>query len=63
MDKSLLDRLIRVADNLHDIEGDLIRINAKYPYEPALVYKLGVELDCLDAILDQLHAETKNHAD
>ena len=52
--ESLLKRLILVEYNLRDIESDLIRINAKYPYAPAFVYKLGVELDCLSAIIDQL---------
>lgn len=55
MDKKLLDRLILIEDNLRDLERDLI--NAKYPYKPALVYKLGVELDILAAIIDQLRTE------
>ena len=58
MDKKLLDRLILVEDNLRDLERDLIKINDKYPCEPALVYKLGVELDILAAIIDQLKAES-----
>ena len=57
MNKKLLERLILVEDNLRKVESDLIRINAKYPYEPALVYKLGLELDILRSIIDYLKQE------
>ena len=59
MEKKLIDRLIIVADDLRGIEADLMRINAKFPYEPAVVYKLGVELDILDSIIDGLQREIK----
>lgn len=57
MNKKLLERLILVEDNLRDIESDLIRINTKYPYEPALLYKLGLELDILHSVIDYLKQE------
>ena len=57
MDKMLIERLNVVYENLRTLEGDLIRINRKYPYEPALVYKLGVELDVLETLIDGFERE------
>lgn len=55
MTKKLIDRLIIVADNLRDIEGDLMRAYGKqYPSAQILIGGLGIELDILDSIIDTL---------
>lgn len=60
MGKKLIERLIIVADNLRDIEGDLITACGKqYPPAQILIGKLGIELDILDSIIDGLEREIK----
>lgn len=59
MNKMLIERLNVVYENLRTLEGDLIRINKKFPYEPALVYKFGVELDVLETLIDGFKQEIK----
>lgn len=59
MNKQLIERLVVVYENLRTLEGDLIRINGKFPYEPALVYKFGVELDVLETLIDGFKREIK----
>ena len=60
MDKKLIDRLIIVADNLRDIEDDLMIDCARgFTRYQDLISKLGIELDILDSIIDGLQQEIK----
>ena len=58
MDKKLLERLMLVADNLHDIKDELFSIRDA----PILNIQitLACELEVLDAIIELLQMETEH---
>ena len=64
MDKKLLERLIIIADNLRILAGNLYRIHCTYPYAVGkdIPIRLGIEIDCLDAIIDYLKATNEGES-
>ena len=61
MDKSLLDRLILVADNLRDVEWELKHRVGHIYIPPHVLGKFYAELDCLDGIINILKSETNDN--